>query len=64
MSIASLILFLIGALYAAGLVFRFPFFYESNPKMRIIIKKIGLGPYRLLLGAIAVVCTIAAIVLK
>jgi len=64
MSIASLVLFLLGAFYAAGLIFRFPFFYEGNPKTRFIISKIGLGPYKVLLGAIAAGCIIAAIALK
>jgi len=64
MSITSLILFLLGAFYAAGLIFRFPFFYESNPKTRFIIQKIGMGPYKILLGAIAAACIIAAIVLR
>lgn len=64
MSLTSLILFLLGAFYAAGLIFKFPFFYESNPKTRFIIKKMGLGPYKILLGVIAAACIIAAIVLK
>lgn len=64
MSTASLILFLLGAFYAAGLIFNFPFFYERNPKTKFIIAKIGLGPYKLLLGVIAAGCIAAAIILR
>jgi len=64
MSTASLILFLLGAFYAAGLIFNFPFFYERNPKTKFIISKIGLGPYKLLLGIIAAGCIAAAVILR
>lgn len=41
MSIWSIILFLLAALYIFGGIFEFPIMFEGNPKTRFIMSKIG-----------------------
>lgn len=64
MSALSLVLFVLGAFYAAGLAFNLPIFFDKNPKTRFIISKIGLGPYKVLLAAIALACFVGAVLLR
>ncbi|HOA14785.1 MAG TPA: hypothetical protein PLT03_01640 [Bacillota bacterium] len=64
MSALSLVLFILGAFYAAGLLFNFPIFFDKNPKTRFIISKIGLFPYKVLLGVIALACIVGAVLLR
>lgn len=41
MSVWSVILFILAALYAVGAVMEFPLFFEGNPKTRWLMAKVG-----------------------
>lgn len=64
MSIWSIILFLLAALYIVGAIFEFPIMFEGNPKTRFMIKKIGKRNFKIVLFIMAIIFLYLANLLK
>lgn len=64
MSIWSIILFLLAALYIAGAIFEFPIMFDGNPKTRFIMKKIGKKNLKIVLIIMAIIFLYLANMLK
>ena len=64
MSVWSLILFLLAALYVAGAIFEFPLMFDGNPKTRWLMKKMGKGNLKILFYVMAAVFIVLAMMLK
>lgn len=60
-SIWSLILFLLSALYLFGAIFELPFMFEGNPKSRWFMEKMGKRGLKLLMLAMGVVFAVVAV---
>lgn len=64
MSIWSIILYLLAALYIFGGIFEFPIMFEGNPKTRFIMSKIGKKNLKIMLFVFAAVFIVLANQLK
>jgi Sec-independent protein secretion pathway component TatC len=64
MSIWSLILFLLAALYVFGAIFEFPIMFDGNPKTRWLLKKIGKRNLKIVFFVMAIIFIILAMYLK
>lgn len=64
MSIWSLILFLLAALYVFGAIFEFPIMFEGNPKTRFLMSKMGKTNMKILFFVMAVIFIALALYLK
>ena len=64
MSVWSLILFLLAALYVVGAIFEFPLMFDGNPKTRWLMKKMGKGNLKILFYVMAAVFIVLAMMLK
>lgn len=64
MSVWSIILFLLGALYIVGGIFEFPIMFEGNPKTRFFISKMGRKNYKIMLFVFAAVFLVVAVMLR
>ncbi|UNC91032.1 hypothetical protein [Candidatus Contubernalis alkaliaceticus] len=64
MTVWSIILFLLAALYIVGGIFEFPILFEGNPKTRFLISKMGKKNYKIMLFVFSVIFLVLAILLK
>lgn len=64
MSVWSIILFLVAALYLFGAIFEFPIMFEGNPKSRWLMEKMGKRNLKILLFVFAAIFIALAIILK
>ncbi len=64
MSVWSIILFLLAALYLFGAIFEFPIMFEGNPKTRWLIEKIGKRNLKILILVFSAIFFALAIILK
>lgn len=65
MSVWSVILFILAALYAVGAVMEFPLFFEGNPKTRWLMAKVGgKRNWKIVLLVLAVVFLVLALLLR
>ena len=65
MSVWSIILFVLAALYAVGAIFEFPIFFEGNPKTRWLMAKVGgKRNWKIVLLVLAVILLILAVLLR
>jgi Sec-independent protein secretion pathway component TatC len=63
-SVWSIILFLLAALYLFGGIFEFPIMFEGNPKTRWLMEKMGKRNLKLLILSFAVIFAVLAVILK
>lgn len=65
MSVWSIVLFILAALYAVGAVFEFPLFFGGNPKTRWFMAKVGgKRNWKIILLVFAAVFLVLAVILK
>ncbi len=64
MSVWSVILFLLAALYFVGAIFEFPIMFEGNPKTRFFISKMGRKNFKIMLFVFAAVFFVLAVMLR
>lgn len=64
MSTVSIVAFVLGLFYLIVFFIEIPFFYEGNPKSRLIIKKLGKKGYKALLLFMATIMLFIAVIFK
>ncbi len=64
MSVWSIVLFLLAAVYLLGGIFEFPIVFERNPKSRLLIEAIGKRNFKLMLFVLAAIFIALAVMLR